>query len=146
LLFLGVAPITYIVGRSLFRGRAHNTPHEGVVWGVALACVVLWAVAISCWVADKFFCRFWSSLGIPYPQWHAHWHLFVLVASYLVLLLAAYFRACEEAPHLLPRLACWPPPNPRFSIGLGPWAGIPFIDFPADASQLKSHPSDVRAR
>jgi hypothetical protein len=144
LLFVGVVPITFTVSRALLRGHACGTPFNQRVWLVAWACIGSWIVAISCWIADKQvfsslgrlvlnwslilfqFCKFWSEQHFPYPQWHAIWHLIVLVAGYLVLLLGAFFLACEEAPHLGPRIDFWPVQT-RF--GFAHWMGVPFVKF-----------------
>ena len=126
LLFVGVLPISCVVVRALLRGHANGEPFEARVWRVAYACIFFWFTAIACWTADRAFCEFWSSHDfMAYPQWHAVWHLLVLCASYLVLVLGAFFLACEQAPQLRPRISLWPRKswlNGGFTIG------VPFVE------------------
>jgi hypothetical protein len=52
----------------------------------------------------------------------------------LVLVLGAYFLACEETPHLQPEVAMWPSKT-WLNVGFGAWLGVPFVDFRAPDAQ-----------
>ncbi|XP_038072720.1 alkaline ceramidase 2-like [Patiria miniata] len=68
--------------------------------------MVLWVIAVTCWVMDRTFCDFW--LFVSFPYLHCFWHILVLVASYSSVVLFAYFDAMNEFPEMGPVLRYWP--------------------------------------
>ena len=68
--------------------------------------MLLWVVAVTCWVMDRTLCDFWLFLSFPYL--HCFWHIIVLVASYCSVVLFAYFDAMNECPEMGPVLRFWP--------------------------------------
>ena len=115
-LFLFVVPVTITATRSVLFGN-HGRRHGRPVFRLGLACAALWALAITVWVIDRFYCEWWSLQELPYPQFHAWWHVLVCVASYLLLVLGAFFQAFDTRPALKPFV--------------NTWFGVPFVDFAA---------------
>ena len=81
---------------------------------------VMWILAISSWASDRLMCHVWESLSFQYL--HGFWHIFILLASYTVCVLFAYFDAVAEVPQLLPELRFWP--NNEWEL-----LGIPYVAF-----------------
>jgi len=66
----------------------------------------LMGAALVCWVADRFFCEFWSSVGFPYL--HGAWHILIFLASYTAIVLFAYFDVKQHRPGLVAELRYYP--------------------------------------
>ena len=66
-----------------------------------------WLIAaVVCWVNDRLFCRWWQSLPIPYPQLHAVWHVFILIAAYTMCIVASWAYAERMVPASRPEIRC----------------------------------------
>merc|ERR1711959_411979 len=116
---LGAIPtVTMIVGEC-------RRTSEWTVWRLAFASMGWWLFAITCWLNDRLFCDVWNgnSLGfvtIGNPQLHSWWHVLIFIAAYTGCVLAAFFHARAEYPHLNPQLTYWPKRN---------WEmGIPYVE------------------
>ena len=81
-------------------------------------CILLWCISISCWLADRTLCDLWLRLSFPYL--HSFWHVFVLLACCLTVVLFVYFDAVNEHPELGPVLRYWP--RDRYTT-----FGVPFV-------------------
>jgi len=81
-----------------------------------------WLIAaVVCWVNDRLFCQWWQSLPIPYPQLHAIWHVFILIAAYTMCIVASWAHAERMVPSSHPEIRYWPFPA----------CGIPFVHIKA---------------
>lgn len=57
-----------------------------------------WLLAITCWVNDRLFCRIWTQTStIPYPQFHALWHLLISIASYTGIIVGGWSPISSKA-------------------------------------------------
>ena len=52
--------------------------------------IMLWVLAVACWVNDRMFCSWWASVGFPYL--HGAWHILIFLASYTAVVLFAFFE------------------------------------------------------
>ena len=64
--------------------------------------IVLWVLAVICWVTDRVFCSWCATIGFPYL--HAAWHLLIFLASYPACVLFAYFQAKKNSGGPVPIL------------------------------------------
>lgn len=87
---------------------------------LAAASTFWWALALTCWINDRFACDFWGSFSFPYPQLHSWWHVLILIASYTGCVLCALFYALHETPQVHPKLVYWPWPGWEF--------GVPYVE------------------
>ncbi|KAG7279419.1 hypothetical protein CRUP_024238, partial [Coryphaenoides rupestris] len=67
---------------------------------------VLWMLAITCWLSDRFGCDFWQKLNFCYL--HGIWHILIVLTVAYGTTLLAYLDAGYEIPHALPALHYWP--------------------------------------
>ncbi|XP_078478130.1 alkaline ceramidase 1 isoform X2 [Lampetra fluviatilis] len=95
---------------------------------LSLMLVVLWSLAIACWISDRFQCSFWQGLGFPYL--HSIWHVMIAISSTYCCVLFSYFEAVTEVPHLKPRVCYWPKRSWEF--------GVPYIALEAGQANGKS--------
>ncbi|XP_069042261.1 alkaline ceramidase 1 isoform X1 [Lepisosteus oculatus] len=103
--------ILYCLGlelRSCTNPRIHRLARVSVFW---------WALAIACWLSDRFLCNFWKRINFCYL--HSIWHVLIVVATAHGSTLIAYFDALHEIPHALPEIQYWP--KDHWSLG------VPFI-------------------
>jgi len=112
LLCLGL-PITVLLVQHL--RQEENTE----VIGLGHRTVVLWVLAVICWLSDRLLCSLCTSIGFPYL--HAAWHILIFLASYAVVVLFAYFEAKNSSEGLSPVLRWYP------LLGLESIA-IPFVE------------------
>ncbi|KAM4706715.1 alkaline ceramidase 1 isoform 3-T3 [Discoglossus pictus] len=81
---------------------------------LAVLSFCLWAVAISCWLSDRFFCGFWKRMNFCYL--HSIWHIMICITVVYSNTLFSYFDAMYEIPECNPRVQYWPLKS--LSIGL----------------------------
>jgi len=79
--------------------------------------LVLWCMAIFCWVNDRLLCDFWFGLGFPYL--HGFWHVLIFLCSYTAIVLFAYFEVKNHIPGENPILRYYPVDSWQY--------GIPFV-------------------
>lgn len=72
--------------------------------GVRTAIVIM--LAITCWINDRLFCDYWSSLKFPYL--HGFWHVLIFIGAYTLCVLFAYFFVKDEKPEMGPKITYWP--------------------------------------
>jgi len=80
--------------------------------------IVLWVLAVLCWVTDRIFCSWCATIGFPYL--HAAWHLLIFLASYPACVLFAYFQAKKNSSGPVPILRFYPWNS--FQLG------VPFVE------------------
>lgn len=89
------------------------------------AAIAWWALAVTCWINDRFFCTVWTNMllpsGLGYLQLHSWWHLLIVLGSYLGVVLLSYFRALEAVPERRPRISYWPELSWAWEVG------VPFV-------------------
>lgn len=68
--------------------------------------IVLWGLAITCWVNDRFLCSWWSGVGFPYL--HGAWHILIFLASYSAIVIYAYFEVRNNKTSKVARLRYYP--------------------------------------
>ena len=90
------------------------------VYNMGVRCGILWALALTAWLSDRLFCRFW--LAVKFPYMHSFWHVLVFVASTQGVLILIYHNAREELPEANPKLSYWPSPENEL-------VGIPYVSF-----------------
>ncbi|XP_063311937.1 alkaline ceramidase 1 isoform X1 [Pelobates fuscus] len=73
---------------------------------LAFIAVVLWVVAISCWLSDRLFCSFWRTINFSYL--HSIWHILICITVLYSNTLFAYFDAVYEIPECQPQVHYWP--------------------------------------
>ncbi|KAJ3600041.1 hypothetical protein NHX12_033993 [Muraenolepis orangiensis] len=73
---------------------------------LAKRLVVLWALALVCWISDRFGCSFWQELNFCYL--HGIWHIMIVVAMAYSTTLIAFLDANNEIPYALPGIKYWP--------------------------------------
>lgn len=78
---------------------------------------ILFGLALTCWILDKFFCDTWW--GSSFPYLHAMWHILIFISSYTICVLFAYYAVKEDHINRIPDLRFWPKNN--FELG------IPFV-------------------
>eukprot|EP00092_Neocalanus_flemingeri_P023110 GFUD01025058.1.p1 GENE.GFUD01025058.1~~GFUD01025058.1.p1 ORF type:complete len:286 (-),score=48.78 GFUD01025058.1:48-905(-) len=76
--------------------------------------IVLWVLAVICWVNDRVFCSWWASIGFPYL--HGAWHILIFLASYTAVVLFAYFEVKNKLSGPVPILRYYPYNN--FQLGV----------------------------
>lgn len=82
-------------------------------------CGVVLALALACWIVDKFYCDSWWGANFPYL--HAIWHVLIFIAAYTACVLFAYFAVQDEHPNRIAELKYWPANN--FELGI-PYVSI----------------------
>uniref|UniRef100_H3CXS4 Alkaline ceramidase n=2 Tax=Tetraodon nigroviridis TaxID=99883 RepID=H3CXS4_TETNG len=73
---------------------------------LAKISVLLWVLAISCWISDRVGCSIWQKLNFCYL--HGFWHILIAVAVAYGTTLVAYLDAHYEIPYSRPGLQYWP--------------------------------------
>jgi alkaline ceramidase len=91
--------------------------------------LLLWSLAIFCWVNDRMFCEFWSGIGFPYL--HGFWHILIFLASYTAIVLFAYFEVKNHIPGESPILRYYPVDEWQF--------GIPYVILDQSKENGKHH-------
>lgn len=86
---------------------------------LGLRCLIIWILAIVCWINDRMFCEMWSTVNFRY--FHAIWHILIFNAAYPACVLFAFFHAQHEVPRKRPTLMYWPCDNFEY--------GIPYVYF-----------------
>lgn len=81
---------------------------------LAKRLVVLWALALVCWISDRFGCSFWQELNFCYL--HGIWHIMIVVAMAYSTTLIAFLDANNEIPYALPGIKYWP--SDKWEVGL----------------------------
>jgi len=76
--------------------------------------IVIWIMAVTCWVNDRLFCDVWVSVGFPYL--HGAWHILIFLASYTAVVLFAYFDVKNHMPGETPVLRYYPVDD--FQLGI----------------------------
>lgn len=79
------------------------------VYRLGIRTIIVLALAITCWINDRLFCDYWSSLKFPYL--HGFWHILIFIAAYTICVLFAYFYVKDEKPEWGPKLKYWPRNN-----------------------------------
>lgn len=106
MLFSFIAPILLILQ---YEYRYHGIgscidPRKRAVVRLAKTSFSWLAAAVVCWLNDRLFCRWWQSLPIPYPQLHAVWHVFILIAAYTMCIVASWAYAERMVPTSQPEI------------------------------------------
>ncbi|NXL90695.1 ACER1 ceramidase, partial [Alectura lathami] len=73
---------------------------------MATAMVVWWALAITSWISDRWFCWFWQAIGFPYL--HSFWHVLIAVSLLYCFPVVIYFDITYEMPSFKPTMRYWP--------------------------------------
>ncbi|XP_060088634.1 alkaline ceramidase 1 [Heteronotia binoei] len=73
---------------------------------LAAITVIWWFIAITCWIADKFFCEFCKKINFCYL--HSLWHIFINLALMYLSTLIIYLDVLYEMPGSVPNLTYWP--------------------------------------
>ena len=73
---------------------------------LAKRTVLVWLIAVVCWVCDRIFCDFWIRHSMPY--FHSLFHVLVFSSASSSIVLYAYFSAKYQVPDLEPTLKYWP--------------------------------------
>jgi len=76
--------------------------------------ILFWVASVTCWINDRIYCNFWSSLGFPYL--HGFWHVLIFLASYTAVVLFSYFDVRYNHQHETPEIRYWP--NDNFEYGI----------------------------
>ncbi|XP_041086604.1 alkaline ceramidase 1-like isoform X2 [Polyodon spathula] len=100
--------------RRLFPAFIRSSCSDPRIHRLALVTVAWWALAISCWLSDRFLCSFWKRIHFCYL--HSFWHILISVASAHGSALFAYFDAQSEIPEAKPELRYWP--ENRWNLGM----------------------------
>lgn len=87
------------------------------IYRLGVRSAVVLALAILCWILDRFFCD--TVLGQYFPYLHAMWHILIFISSYTACVLFAYYAVKEEYANRIPDLRFWPVNEFEF--------GIPFV-------------------
>lgn len=87
------------------------------IYRLGLRSGLVMALAIVCWLLDKFFCD--TALGQYFPYLHAMWHVLIFISSYTACVLFAFYAVKEEYTNRIPDLRYWP--VNEFELG------IPFV-------------------
>lgn len=69
-------------------------------------CILLWVLAVACWINDRLLCDAWTSMGFPYL--HGFWHVLIFLAAYTGVVLFAYFDVKNHNPYETPEIRYWP--------------------------------------
>ena len=72
----------------------------------AVLTLVLFFMAVTCWVSDKVFCDFWKKISFQYL--HAIWHVLIAACSYRACVMMSYYHALDEFPKIVTSLKLWP--------------------------------------
>ncbi|NXX94754.1 ACER1 ceramidase, partial [Centropus bengalensis] len=92
--------LLYLTWRELKKcddKRVHRT---------AAAMVVLWVLAISSWISDRWLCGFWQAINFPY--FHSFWHVLIAMSLLYCCPLVIYFDVNYELPSFKPKIRYWP--------------------------------------
>uniref|UniRef100_A0A8D0E3A0 Alkaline ceramidase n=1 Tax=Salvator merianae TaxID=96440 RepID=A0A8D0E3A0_SALMN len=73
-----------------------------------------WALAISCWLVDKFFCSFCQRVNFCYL--HSLWHCFMAIALMHCTPFVIYFDVYFTDPSMDPYVAYWPSEKSPLSL------------------------------
>ena len=76
---------------------------------LAKMCMIILAIAVICWIADKLFCSLWLSIGFPYL--HSIWHILICIATCKVVVLFAYLEIAERKLTRYFGIRYWPVEN-----------------------------------
>jgi len=109
-MFSFILPTLWILKHE-YRYHGFDTstdPRHKAITRLAKASLSWMLLAVVCWINDRVFCAFWRSLPIPYPQLHALWHVFVLIAAYTMCVVAAWTYAERVVPACRPMIKYWP--------------------------------------
>ena len=68
--------------------------------------IVLWVVAVFCWLNDRLLCEAWTIMGFPYL--HGFWHVLIFLAAYTGIVLFAYFDVKNHRKLEKPFIRYWP--------------------------------------
>lgn len=119
-LMLLVIPTIYLLYHELSLIK-----HQDIrVYRLGVRTVTILIVAVICWLNDRLFCEFYSSIKFPYL--HGFWHILIFLASYTICVLFAYFFVKDELPERNPVLKYWP--WNHFELG------IPYVSIKAPKS------------
>ena len=112
LMTLGVPSVIMLV-YNLRRSEAH----ESRVASLGRRSILLWVVAVACWINDRLLCESWTALGFPYL--HGFWHVLIFLAAYTGVVLFAYFDVKNHKPEETAMIKYWP--TDHFELG------VPFV-------------------
>ncbi|ELV10008.1 Alkaline ceramidase 1 [Tupaia chinensis] len=84
--------------------------------------VVLWVLAVSCWVSDRFLCGFWQEINFFYL--HSFWHVFISFTFPYLMVSMALVDARYEMPEQTLKVHYWP----RDTWPLG----VPYVELQGD--------------
>uniref|UniRef100_A0A7M4ER51 Alkaline ceramidase n=2 Tax=Crocodylus porosus TaxID=8502 RepID=A0A7M4ER51_CROPO len=79
---------------------------DGRVHRLAAAMVVWWALAIGCWITDKWFCGFCQRINFCY--FHSFWHILIAISLLYCCPLVIYFYVLHDMPSFQPQIQYWP--------------------------------------
>lgn len=84
------------------------------IYNLGIRAAFVFFLAVFCWVNDRIFCDFYSSIKFTYL--HAIWHILVFISSYSMCVLFAFFYVHDEHPHQNAELSYWP--KDQFELGI----------------------------
>jgi alkaline ceramidase len=109
MMFLTI-PTVYLLCHELIQIKEQ----EKKVYNLGFRTVAVLVIAVICWISDRMFCPFYSSIKFPYL--HGFWHILIFLASYSICVLFAYIYVRDELPECAPKLTYWPLIN--FELGI----------------------------
>lgn len=109
-----VLPTVYLLYNELSLIKEKETR----VYRLGIRTTTILIIAVICWINDRLFCEFYSSIKFPYL--HGFWHILIFIASYAICVLFAYFFVRDEFPERNPVLKYWP--RDDFEL-----AGVPYV-------------------
>ncbi len=95
----------FILNKFLLISRCNNKRVEIL----AKRTVLVWVIAVVCWITDRVFCDVLIKLNLPY--FHSIFHVLVLTSSCSSIVLFSFFTAIYKVPEKCPKLAYWPENN-----------------------------------
>lgn len=99
------------------------------IYRLGIRSALVLALAILCWVLDKFFCD--TAPIKTFPYLHAVWHILIFISSYTACVLFAYYAVKEEHVNRIADLRYWP--INEFELG------IPFVSIKCYYTEEKVH-------
>ncbi|CAF0737232.1 unnamed protein product [Didymodactylos carnosus] len=90
---------------------------------LGIRCLLLWTIAVTTWICDRIFCRFW--LNISFPYLHSIWHVLIMFSSNQVIVICSYLIIKQNHSQAQLDLHYWPYEHLEYF-------GIPYIKFADD--------------